>query len=119
MHFDQQPQTGASRRSSVHSPAMTARIFQRAPVEKWARERLLDEAFERYLDWRAESDAVREAYGAWSRASVGETALPFAAYGAALDREQRAAALYGSVIGRVERLVGEPAAGARQGATRI
>jgi len=99
----------------VHRSALGAGALS----DEWARERLLDEAFKRYLDWRAESDAVRDAYGAWSRASVGESALPFAAYGAALDREQHAAALYGSVIGRVERLVGAPAAGARQGATRI
>ena len=55
---------------------MIARIFQRAPVEEWARERLLDEAFERYLDWRAESDAVHEAYRVWSRAPAGEGTLP-------------------------------------------
>jgi hypothetical protein len=86
---------------------MIARIFQRPPLDQWVRERILDEAFARYLDWRAESEAVHEAYRVWSRASGGECALPFAAYGAALDREQRAATVYGSVIARVERLLGD------------
>jgi hypothetical protein len=100
---------------------MMPRIFQRAPLDPLVRNRVLDEAFERYLDWRTESEAVREAYRVWSTASSGEGALPFAAYGAALDREQRAATLYGSVIERVERLVaGEREfAAAQSGATRL
>jgi hypothetical protein len=100
---------------------MIARVFQRPPFPERARERLLDEALERYLDWRTESQAVDEAYAVWSRASAGEGALPFAAYGAALDREQRAAAAHGSVIDRVERLLGgEPEARTQQlGAIRL
>jgi len=86
---------------------MIARVFQRPPFAERARERLLDEALERYLDWRTESQAVDEAYAVWSQASAGERALPFAAYGAALDREQGAAAVYSSVIDRVERLLGD------------
>jgi hypothetical protein len=92
-------------------------MFSRSPVAAWASERLVNEAFERYLEWRAESDSVSEAYRAWSTASAGDGALPFAAYRGALDREQRAAELYGSVIDRVERL--QPELGARElGATR-
>jgi hypothetical protein len=95
-------------------------MFSRSPVEEWARERLLNEAFGRYLEWRAESESVGEAYRAWSRASVGDGALPFAAYRGALDREQHAAELYGSVIDRVECLQrGEPEPAAWEfGATR-
>jgi hypothetical protein len=100
---------------------MMPRIFQRAPLDPLVRNRVLDEAFERYLDWRTESEAVREAYRAWSMASSGEGALPFAAYGAALDREQRAATLYGLVIERIDRLVGgeREFAAAQSGATRL
>jgi hypothetical protein len=95
-------------------------MFSGSPVEEWARERLLNEAFGRYLEWRAESESVSEAYRAWSRASVGDGALPFAAYRGALDREQCAAELYGSAIDRVEHLQrGEPEPAARElGATR-
>jgi hypothetical protein len=85
--------------------AMSPGIFQRRRFDNWLRERLGNEALERYLDWRAESEAVDEAYGVWSGAPTGEAELSFAAYGAALDREERAATVYGSVIDRIERLL--------------
>jgi hypothetical protein len=85
---------------------MRPRIFQRRPFDQWVRERLVDEALDRYLAWRAESEAVDEAYGLWSSAPPAQSALPFAAYGAALDREERAATMYGSVIRRLESVLG-------------
>jgi hypothetical protein len=99
---------------------MSSRLFQRPPFDQWVRERLIDEALARYLEWRAESEAVDAAYGAWSMAAQTEGALPFAAYRAALDREERAATVYRSVIDRGEQLfVGEEhAVGARPGAAR-
>jgi hypothetical protein len=88
---------------------MTPRIFQRPPVDQWVRERLLDEALERYLDWRAESEAVDVAYRAWSVAPAADGAIPFTAYRAALDREERAATAYRSVIERAALVMdGEP-----------
>jgi hypothetical protein len=98
---------------------MRPRIFQRRPFGQWTRERLVDEALERYLAWRAESEAVDAAYGAWSRAPAAQGALSFAAYSAALDREERAATVYGAVIRRLEGLLGaarEPAAAQAQAA---
>ena len=85
---------------------MSRRIFQRRSFDRWVRERLVDQALDRYLDWRAESEAVDRAYGAWSRAPAAEGALPFAAYRAALDREERAASVYGAVVRRLECLFG-------------
>jgi hypothetical protein len=85
---------------------MSPRIFHRRPFDQWVRERLVDEALERYLAWRAESEAVDQAYGAWSSAPSAQGALPFAAYRAALDREERAASVYGSVVRRLEGLFG-------------
>jgi hypothetical protein len=79
---------------------MSPRVFQRPRFDQWVRERLLDEALERYLDWRAESDAVEVAYRLWSVAPAAEGAIPFTAYRAALDREERAATVYRSVIER-------------------
>jgi hypothetical protein len=67
------------------------------------RERLLDEAFDRYLSWRAEAEAAREAYTRWWRATEG--ALPYAAYTAALDREERAARIYGAVVARIDSIL--------------
>lgn len=79
---------------------MSPRVFQRPPFDQWVRERLLDEALERYLDWRAESEAVDVAYRVWSAAPSAEGAISFTAYRAALDREERAATVYSGVIER-------------------
>ncbi|MCW2970447.1 MAG: hypothetical protein JWO23_1574 [Solirubrobacterales bacterium] len=88
---------------------MSPRVFQRPPVDQWLRERLLDEALERYLDWRAESEAVDVAYRVWSVAPAADGATPFSAYRAALDREERAATVYCSVIERAALAMdGEP-----------
>jgi hypothetical protein len=83
---------------------MSPRLFQRRQFDRWLREQLIDEAFARYLDWLAESEAVNAAYRVWSRAPRTDGALPFAAYGAALDREERAATVYRAVIDRIEQL---------------
>ena len=74
----------------------------------------------RYLDWLAESEAVKAAYGVWSRAPRTDAAVPFVAYGAALDREERAATVYCSVIDQVEQRFGGKGrlAGAPPGAVR-
>jgi hypothetical protein len=99
---------------------MSRRLLQRRQFDQTVREKLIDEAFARYLDWLAESEAVNAAYGVWSRAPRTDAALPFAAYGAALDREERAATFYSSVIDQVDRLFGGQGrlVGARRGAAR-
>jgi hypothetical protein len=99
---------------------MSRRLLQRRQFEESLRERLIDEALARYFDWLAESESVNAAYGRWSRAARTEGALPFAAYAAALDREERAATVYRSVVDQVERLFGgeDCLDGAPKGATR-
>jgi hypothetical protein len=69
------------------------------------RERLADRAFRHYLEWRDESTTVESAYRRWINAPTGECAFAFAAYAAALDREERAATLYQTVIDEGERLL--------------
>jgi hypothetical protein len=100
---------------------MSRALFQRRQFERSPREQLIDEAFARYLEWLAESEAVNAAYGMWSAAPQTDGALPFAAYGAALDREERAAIVYRSVIDRLERLPAGPErlACASTGAARV
>jgi hypothetical protein len=100
--------------------AMSRRLFQRRRFDPVLRERLIDEAFARYLDWLEESEAVNAAYGMWSRSACDDGTLPFAAYCAALDREEHAASVYRSVIHRAEQLFsgGERRAGAREGSAR-
>jgi predicted aminopeptidase len=64
---------------------------------------LIDEAMERYVEWREECAAVYDAYANWTNAPTEETDLPFAAYSAALDREQSAATVYGRALERLGR----------------
>jgi hypothetical protein len=85
---------------------MSPRWLQRRPVHQTAPRGLVDEAMDRYVEWREASAEVDEAYGRWSNAPGAEGAVAFAAYLAALDREEWAATLYGAVIDRAERLLG-------------
>jgi hypothetical protein len=62
---------------------------------------LIDEAMERYVEWREESAGVDDAYANWTNAPTEEPDLPFAAYSAALDREQSAATVYGRALERL------------------
>jgi hypothetical protein len=114
------PRPGGQDLSPPHPIAMSRRLFQRRRFDQSLREQLIDEAFARYVDWLAESEAVNAAYGVWSTAPPIDGALPFAAYGAALDREERAATVYRSVIDRTEQLFGgeERLADARPEAAR-
>ena len=65
------------------------------------RQRFVDEAIERYVDWREACATVRHAYEHWACAPKAERPLSFAAYRAALDQEEAAATLYGAVVNRV------------------
>jgi hypothetical protein len=52
---------------------------------------LRDQIIDLYLDWREETAAVADAYASWAGAPGGEEGGGFAAYAAALDREEAAA----------------------------
>jgi hypothetical protein len=77
------------------------------PFAEAVRERLIDEAFRHYLDWRDECAAVAAAYRRWSNSPAAESALLFAAYVAALDREERAAGQYEVILGRAHRVLAD------------
>ena len=51
-----------------------------------------------YVDWREERAAVWLAYDGWNSAPTADAAVAFAAYRAALDREERAAEVYGRLV---------------------
>jgi hypothetical protein len=55
---------------------------------------LVDELIELYCDWRSECWSVRSAYAQFSAATADERPLAYAAYRAALDREEAAADVY-------------------------
>ena len=59
---------------------------------------LLDAAHDAYADWLEESRAVEQLYARWRGASRDERGLAYAAYAAALDREERAAEVYADMV---------------------
>jgi hypothetical protein len=65
------------------------------------RRRLVDDAIDAYVDWREECLSVCDAYRRWCRARRDEASVEFAAYSAALDREERASACYARRLSRL------------------
>ena len=61
--------------------------------------KLVDEAIEAYVGWREESAEVWDAYVRWARAPKIDAAGAFAAYRAALDREECASHAYADLLG--------------------
>ena len=64
----------------------------------------VDAAVAAYTQWRSECDAVRAAYRVWSAAGAFGEPLAFETYQSALDREERAATTYASLMSRVGHL---------------
>jgi hypothetical protein len=67
--------------------------------------RLTDEAIERYVEWREECDAVRATYERSSRTAGVDRTMWFAAYNAALDREECAAGAFAASVRRLGRFL--------------
>jgi hypothetical protein len=63
----------------------------------------VDELLEGYVSWREACGAVWLAYERWIGSDRGDRALAYAAYVAALDREERAARTYAHHTARVAR----------------
>jgi hypothetical protein len=63
--------------------------------------RLVDTMFDAYVDWFEQCQTVRDAYRRWQGASADDGALTFAAYTAALDREECASHFYETLVARV------------------
>jgi urease accessory protein UreF len=69
---------------------MTHRTRERDP-------RLGDALLDLYIEWREECSAVHRAYERWRKAAKDDRAAAFAAYHAALDREERASIVYAAL----------------------
>ena len=69
-----------------------------------ARRRARVDAAAAYTQWRSERDAVRAAYRVWSAAGALGEPPAFERYQSALDREERAATTYASLMSRVGHL---------------
>ena len=57
--------------------------------------------FQAYLTWLEERDAVQDSYERWAGGSSWGAALAFGAFRDALDREERAAHVYETVVRQV------------------
>jgi hypothetical protein len=66
-----------------------------------ARTLLVDDVIDAYVNWREECLFVWDAYGRWSGGPPADATLAFAAYSAALDREERASASYAGLVSRL------------------
>jgi hypothetical protein len=62
--------------------------------------KLIDDVMDAYIEWRHQSADVEAAYGRWTTAPSDDTALAFAAYLAALDREEIASRSYALLLAR-------------------
>ena len=69
-----------------------ARTGARAQVA-WPDARV-DALIDTYVEWREECVVLKRAYERWTGAKRAERGLAYAAYRAALDREEKAAAVY-------------------------
>jgi hypothetical protein len=80
----------------------------------YVRPDLVDRLIELYCDWRTACAEVQAAYDRFSDAPALERAVAFAAYEAALDREESACEFYASQIRLVEARCVDTALPARQ-----
>lgn len=66
---------------------------------------LVDRLIELYCDWRTGCAVVRAAYARFAQAGGPDRAAAFAAYSAALDREEDACASYAAQIRLLQQFV--------------
>jgi hypothetical protein len=64
---------------------------------------MIDELMDRYVEWREQSNAVRNTYELWSNAPVPQQGLAFEAFRAALDMEEHASLVYADRVNKIER----------------
>jgi hypothetical protein len=70
---------------------------------------LADRLIDLYVRWREESHAVQVAYERWASAQREDRPAAFAAYSAALDREERAGEVYAELVRSVTPMAADPA----------
>ena len=76
---------------------------RRDPAEPHPSRRLVDQFLRTYVSWRERCELVEAAHARWNDAARGDRGAAFAAYCAALDREQCAARAHERSIGRLRR----------------
>jgi hypothetical protein len=72
------------------------------PIESWLQNgRRVNQAMDAYAGWRDQCSAAERAYRCWVAARGADADAWYAAYCAALDREERAAERYAETLRRV------------------
>jgi hypothetical protein len=66
------------------------------PAARPSRDSCVDAFVDSYVDWREDCVTLEAAYQRWTGSARLERGMAFSAYHAALDREEKAAAVYGS-----------------------
>jgi hypothetical protein len=66
---------------------------------------LTDEVVDAYVEWQEECLFLEDAYGLWTSTSAANHDLAYAAYCAALDREQQASLVYANRCQRLARVL--------------
>lgn len=79
-------------------------------VEAQIESELVDRLMDLYCDWRTECAEVQRAYDRFSHASPSDRDAAFAAYTAALDREESACASYAAQVRLLESRLGAASA---------
>ena len=82
-------------------------MFPKLIKRRQVAEAPVEDAMEAYAHWRQECMLVGDAYGRWAGAPAPDARLAFAAYVAALDREEQAEKLYANLIGQASRPVAD------------
>jgi hypothetical protein len=80
----------------------------RVDTAPWPIPALVDRVLDTYVEWREATYAVADTYGRWRVAPKGEEVPRFAAYMAALDQEETAAAVYAQSIDVLGRRLPDP-----------
>jgi hypothetical protein len=79
-------------------------MASKAILEAPRRRRLVNAVMDAYLEWRDECAAVSDAYRRWADAGEADLGSTWRAYEAALDREERASAVYDEIVRRIRDL---------------
>jgi hypothetical protein len=89
------------KKSAINAAAARLAAREGSPFAHTGLTHLVDEMIDGYVSWREACVAVDIAYDGWNRAAREDAELAFSAYHAALDREERAAAMYRHLAERI------------------
>jgi hypothetical protein len=72
------------------------------PIDAWLQNgRRVNQAMDAYAGWRDQCSATERVYRGWASARGADADVWYAAYSAALDREERAAERYAETLRRI------------------